>query len=90
MSFTGRRWETGTSAEMLDEKRLVLGGEQSGHIVNRNFSDTGDGIISALQVLNAMRDTGKSLRSLKSRHAEISADIDEYSPAQTGPASGLP
>ncbi len=52
-------------AEMLDEKKLVLGGEQSGHIVNRNFSDTGDGIISALQVLSAMRHTGESLHSLK-------------------------
>ena len=52
--------------EMLDEKNLVLGGEQSGHIVNRNFSDTGDGIISALQVLNAMLDAGESLHTLKS------------------------
>ena len=52
--------------EMLDEKGLVLGGEQSGHIVNRNFSDTGDGIISALQILNAMLDAGESLHGLKS------------------------
>lgn len=52
-------------ADMLDEKKLVLGGEQSGHIVNRSFSDTGDGIISALQVLRAMLDTGESLHSLK-------------------------
>ena len=52
--------------ELLDEKKLVLGGEQSGHIVNRNFSDTGDGIISALQVLSTMQSTGGSLHSLKS------------------------
>ena len=52
--------------ELLDEKKLILGGEQSGHIVNRNFSDTGDGIISALQVLNTMTSTGDSLHSLKS------------------------
>ncbi len=51
--------------ELLDEKKLILGGEQSGHIVNRNFSDTGDGIISALQVLSTMTGTGKSLRALK-------------------------
>ena len=53
-------------AELLDEKKLVLGGEQSGHIVNRNFSDTGDGIISALQVLSVMHSTGDSLHSLVS------------------------
>ena len=52
--------------ELLDEKKLVLGGEQSGHIVNRNFSDTGDGIISALQVLNTMTSSGNGLHSLKS------------------------
>ena len=52
-------------AEMLDGKDLVLGGEQSGHIVNRRFSDTGDGIISALQVVNAMLDTGEDLHLLK-------------------------
>ena len=52
--------------EMLDEKKLVLGGEQSGHIVNRNYSDTGDGIISALQVLSTMTSSGDSLQSLKS------------------------
>ena len=52
--------------EMLDEKDLVLGGEQSGHIVNRNFTDTGDGIISALQVLSTMISIGDSLHSLKS------------------------
>ena len=51
--------------ELLDEKKLVLGGEQSGHIVNRNFSDTGDGIIAALQVLSTMTGTGKSLCTLK-------------------------
>ena len=51
--------------ELLDEKELVLGGEQSGHIVNRNYSDTGDGIISAIQVLSAMQSTGDSLKSLK-------------------------
>ena len=52
-------------AKLLHEKNLVLGGEQSGHIVNRKFADTGDGIISALQVLNAVLDTGEDLHSLK-------------------------
>ena len=52
--------------ELLDEKQLVLGGEQSGHIVNRNFSDTGDGIISALQVLSTMQNNGANLHSLRS------------------------
>ena len=68
MDFEFHRAKVGDRyvTEMLDEKNLVLGGEQSGHIVNRNYSDTGDGIISALQVLNAMLDAGESLQALKS------------------------
>lgn len=42
-----------------------LGGESSGHIIVRHFITTGDGIIAALQVLRAMRISGKPLRELK-------------------------
>jgi phosphoglucosamine mutase len=41
-----------------------FGGEQSGHIVFRDFSTTGDGLVAALQVLRIMRDTGKPLSQL--------------------------
>jgi len=51
---------------LLDETKLVLGGEASGHIINLNYSDSGDGIISALQILKAMQETGESLNRLKS------------------------
>ena len=51
--------------EMLDDRQLVLGGEQSGHIVNRSFADTGDGIIAALQALSVMQRTDKELHCLK-------------------------
>lgn len=44
----------------------ALGGESSGHIVNLNLTSTGDGIISALQVLRAICDTDKTLHELKS------------------------
>lgn len=42
-----------------------LGGESSGHIVWLGATTTGDGIISALQVLSAIKRTGKSLHALK-------------------------
>ncbi len=41
--------------EMLQEKRWQLGGENSGHIVCLDKHTTGDGIVSALQVLSALR-----------------------------------
>ncbi len=52
--------------EMLHKNNLKLGGESSGHIINLDMTTTGDGIISALQVLDIMVDSDKSLFDLKS------------------------
>ncbi len=41
-----------------------FGGEQSGHLIFREFSTTGDGLVAALQVLRIMRSTGKPLSEL--------------------------
>ncbi|MRI82476.1 phosphoglucosamine mutase [Aerococcaceae bacterium DSM 109653] len=41
-----------------------LGGEQSGHIVFMNLNTTGDGLLSAVQLLSVMKETGKSLSEL--------------------------
>ncbi len=41
-----------------------LGGEQSGHIIFRQFATTGDGLLSALQLMQVMVQTGKSLQEL--------------------------
>jgi phosphoglucosamine mutase len=42
----------------------ILGGEQSGHLIFRDFSTTGDGLVSALQVLRIVRSTGRPLSAL--------------------------
>ncbi|MDD2710024.1 MAG: phosphoglucosamine mutase [Verrucomicrobiae bacterium] len=41
-----------------------IGGEQSGHMIFRDFATTGDGIVSALQVLKIMVDSGRRLGDL--------------------------
>ncbi|MDP9004375.1 MAG: phosphoglucosamine mutase, partial [Verrucomicrobiota bacterium] len=51
--------------EAMVERNLNLGGEQSGHMIFRDFTTTGDGIISALQILRIMKATGKPLSELK-------------------------
>lgn len=51
--------------EEMVRRGLNLGGEQSGHMILRDFTTTGDGIITALQILRAMMDTGKPLSELK-------------------------
>ncbi len=53
---------------VLDGMRLAgasLGGEQSGHIIFGEHSTTGDGLVTALSVLDTMRRTGKPLSELK-------------------------
>lgn len=57
--------------EMLSAQEWMLGGEASGHILCLDKHNTGDGIISALQVLN-------SLRELSSDLATICADWQPY------------
>jgi phosphoglucosamine mutase len=47
--------------ELLQQQGWQLGGENSGHIICLDKHSTGDGIISALQVLNALRANGQSL-----------------------------
>ncbi len=51
--------------ERLLAENLILGGENSGHIICLDRTSTGDGIISALQILAAMLQSGKSLHDLK-------------------------
>lgn len=57
--------------EMLHERSWKLGGENSGHIICLDRHTTGDGIVSALQVLSALRQRGQTL-------AEACADLVFY------------
>jgi len=50
--------------EAMEAKNYVLGGEQSGHIIMRNHSTTGDGLLTALHLMNAVATTQKSLQEL--------------------------
>jgi len=52
--------------ELMQEEGWQLGGESSGHIICRDRISTGDGTVSALQVVAAMVESGRSLAELKS------------------------
>jgi phosphoglucosamine mutase len=51
--------------ERMLEKNDVLGGEQSGHIIFLEHNTTGDGILTAIQLLSILKKTGKKLSELK-------------------------
>jgi phosphoglucosamine mutase len=56
---------------MLKDKGGVLGGETSGHIICLDRTTTGDGLITALQVLAVMQRTGRSL-------SDLAAGMDQF------------
>jgi len=51
--------------EEMVRRDLNVGGEQSGHMIFRDFGTTGDGIVCALQLLRIMKSTGQPLSELK-------------------------
>ena len=46
--------------EIMKEKKINFGGEQSGHVIMHDYAKTGDGLVSALQVLSLVIDSGKN------------------------------
>lgn len=52
--------------EMMKERGAVLGGEASGHMIFLDYHTTGDGLITALQFLRALRERNEPVSSLVS------------------------
>ncbi len=52
--------------EALAERKGLLGGEQSGHIIFLDKGQTGDGLLTAVRLLEVVAGTGKELRELRS------------------------
>jgi phosphoglucosamine mutase len=57
--------------EMMREKEITFGGENSGHLIFADHATTGDGIVSGLQICRMMKATGQTL-------AELAAVMKEY------------
>jgi len=70
--------------EALKENNWILGGEPSGHIVNLALTSTGDGIVSALQVLSVICDTGQNLATLKSEMLKFPQVLINVAAGQRG------
>ena len=66
--------------ENLLENNYTLGGEQSGHIIMREFAGTGDGLLTALQLIAEMARSKKSLQELSkimNRFPQVLINVSE-------------
>ena len=67
--------QTGVGDRYVLEEMLrgdySLGGEQSGHVINREFATTGDGTLTALTLCNEVVNSGKSLKELASDFPQL-------------------
>ena len=71
--------------EMLDRRGLALGGEQSGHVIFRDLATTGDGLLTAVQLLDALKRSGRDLAALAAaamtRRPQVLAEVRLEAPA---------
>ncbi|MDP2749904.1 MAG: phosphoglucosamine mutase [Nanoarchaeota archaeon] len=78
--------------EKMRKEGHVLGGEQSGHIIFLNYSTTGDGILTSLQIASAMKESGKKLSELskvfsKKPQVLVNVKVKEKKPIESLEAS---
>ncbi|MDF0478768.1 phosphoglucosamine mutase [Vagococcus sp. PNs007] len=57
--------------EEMRKNGYNFGGEQSGHMIFLDHNTTGDGMLSGIQLINVMKETGKKL-------SELASEIEEY------------
>ena len=76
--------------EEMRAKGYNLGGEQSGHLVFMDQSTTGDGVVAALKVLEAMRRTGRKLSDLKKQIKLFPQVIENVKVSRKDPLEGIP
>ncbi len=75
--------------ERMRENNFNIGGEQSGHIIFSDYSTTGDGIISALHVMELMVTSGKKLSELASFMTVFPQEIRSIAVARKTPFNEL-
>jgi phosphoglucosamine mutase len=76
--------------EALRESGGIIGGETSGHMICLDKTTTGDGLVSALQILAIMGRTGKTLSALTSEMARYPQTMLNVKTAQRVDPAGFP
>ncbi len=97
MSDSGIAFEkTPVGDRYVLEKMLAsghkLGGEQSGHIIMRDFANTGDGLLTALQLMSVMAKSKKSLAELAQvmkRFPQVLINVENVDKSKLGNSKAL-
>lgn len=76
--------------QMMKETGAVIGGEPSGHLIFLNHHTTGDGIISALQLLAAIQAAGRPLSELSSLMKSCPQRMINVAVGSKPPLEGIP
>ena len=76
--------------DLMREKEIVFGGENSGHLIFADHATTGDGIVSALQVCRMMKATGQTLAELAAVMTEYPSTLLNLPVRKKTPISALP
>src|SRR5579862_8674835 len=76
--------------EAMRERGLMLGGEQSGHIIFLDHATTGDGMVAALRVLAAMGQTGRPLSELSRAMTRYPQVLLNFAVAKKRPFEEMP
>lgn len=76
--------------EAMRQEKLNLGGEQSGHMIFLDHFTTGDGLLSALQVLKVMTKTGKPLNELRKVISLYPQSLTSHNVIEKEPLDSLP
>jgi phosphoglucosamine mutase len=75
--------------ERMRQDGIALGGEQSGHVICLDHGTTGDGVVTALQVLSVMSHTGKGVSDLASVMQRLPQVTRSFNVAQKLPLEQL-
>jgi phosphoglucosamine mutase len=76
--------------ERMREKGYALGGENSGHIIFADHATTGDGIMSALKVLQVMKEKGRTLSELADCMTEYPQRLVSLAVREKPPVESVP
>ena len=76
--------------EAIERENLSIGGENSGHIIYRRFSVTGDGMLTALQTLAALRESGRPLSDTRKAFHAVPQVLKNIPIERKPPLEALP